>query len=93
MQLITMLMETKSLKISCSIDHYVKQCDVQTVAMLCCAFGNRADNQEQNLRKNRSESGSVSFFLSFFLLITITASFDDFKNLSSSISRLNLCLK
>ena len=42
------------------IDHYVKQGDIQTVAMLCCAFGFKSDSQNLMKRKNRSESGSVS---------------------------------
>lgn len=44
-----------------SIDHYVKLRDIQTVAMLCCAFGVKCDSQETFRRKTtRSESGSVS---------------------------------
>jgi hypothetical protein len=44
-----------------SIDHYVKLRDIQTVAMLCCAFGYKCDSQETFRRKTtRSESGSVS---------------------------------
>lgn len=45
-----------------SIEHYVKQYDIQTVAMLCCAFGNKNDNQEMSRRKKRSESGSVCIY-------------------------------
>ncbi|XP_046440628.1 GATOR complex protein WDR59-like isoform X2 [Daphnia pulex] len=41
------------------IDHYVKLRDIQTVAMLCCAFGYKCDSQETFRRKTtRSESGS-----------------------------------
>ena len=45
------------------IDHYVKQRDIQTVAMLCCAFGCKGDSQDLFRRKSRSENGSVSIIL------------------------------
>lgn len=53
---------TKQLDIVCySIDHYVKLRDIQTVAMLCCAFGYKCESQDVFRRKTtRSESGSVS---------------------------------
>ncbi|KAI9550538.1 hypothetical protein GHT06_005241 [Daphnia sinensis] len=41
------------------IDHYVKLRDIQTVAMLCCAFGYKCESQDVFRRKTtRSESGS-----------------------------------
>jgi len=40
------------------IEHYVKQRDIQTVAMLCCAFGCKGDSQDLFRRKSRSENGS-----------------------------------
>lgn len=40
------------------IDHYIRHGDVQTVAMLCCAFGFKSDSQNLFRRKTRSESGS-----------------------------------
>ena len=49
-----------------SIEHYVKLRDIQTVAMLCCAFGYKCDSQEIFRRKTtRSESGSVSVEIDF----------------------------
>ncbi|CAH1389415.1 unnamed protein product [Nezara viridula] len=42
------------------IAHYAKQSDVQTAAMLCCAFGRRAETQGTGTTKNMSKSVNPS---------------------------------
>jgi hypothetical protein len=42
------------------IAHYAKQSDIQMAAMLCCAFGCRAENQDTLKSRQLSKSVNVS---------------------------------
>jgi hypothetical protein len=42
------------------ITHYAKQSDIQMAAMLCCAFGCRAENQDTLKSRQLSKSVNVS---------------------------------